>query len=97
MKVIKLAAEYDSYPLWSNSDGLNNIDPSLLPISKDLHDALLNWADIYDLTLNRSDPIMSGFKNSEEEENFYRVGKELSQKLMLELGNDFLIIYDGKK
>lgn len=98
MKVIKLMADYDCYPLWHDSDEeVGNIDPSLLSISKDLHDELLSWADMYDLTLNRDDPALSGFRNIVEANNFYLLGKELSKRLACELGRDYVVMYNGSQ
>ncbi len=94
MKIIKLMADYDCYPIWHDSDKeVGNIDPSLLPISKNLHECLLSWVDMFDSTLNRADPILSGFKNKDDADEFYAQGEQLMKRLTFELGSDYVVNY----
>ena len=95
MKVIKLMADYHCYPLWDMSPGeCGDIAPSEIPISKELQQRLLNWAAIYNETLDQNYPPDSGFKDSEEESKFSNEGKELVECLRNELGSDFSVVFD---
>ena len=61
MKIIKLMADYHSYPLWwSGNNRFGNIDPKDLPISEELVDGLLLWAAFYDQTLNELECFYRG-------------------------------------
>jgi hypothetical protein len=96
--MIKIMAEYESFPLWrTNSDGTANIDPASLPISSELAQALLDWADSYERTLNRDDPLASGFPDTAAEEAFYAQGEQLARQLATELGAQYTVEYfDGR-
>lgn len=91
-------AEYESFPLWqNNSAGPGNVDPASLPISPELAQELLDWADIYDRTLNRSDPLASGFPNPAAEDDFYALGESLARRIAVELGPQYSVEYfDGR-
>lgn len=97
-QAVKVMAEYESFPLWqANSDGLANVDPASLPISSELAQTLLAWADDYDRTLNRDDPLASGFLDATAEENFYAQGERLARQLATELGAQYTVEYfDGR-
>jgi hypothetical protein len=89
VKSIKVMADYESYPIWVREDGgLDNVDPRTLPISEGLAQALLDWADAFDATLNRDDPIESGFPTPADEEAFFAQGRELADRLAAELGTE---------
>jgi hypothetical protein len=93
MRVIKLMADYQCFPLWEASPGkVGNIDPSSLPISEELGGDLLKWADLYDATLNTDDPIRSGFKTAAERLEFAKIGTRLCQRLREELGPEFQVV-----
>jgi len=84
---LKLMADYQCFPLWkANPDELGNVDPSVLPISSSLQQALLDWARTFDATLNLDDPINSGFQSAADELKFKEHGKTLGQRLQNELG-----------
>ncbi|CAN5696563.1 hypothetical protein BH11PSE12_BH11PSE12_34570 [soil metagenome] len=90
MRIIKLMADYQCFPLWDSSPGqVGNIDPKDLPISQALTTQLLTWAQLYDGTLNMDDPTCSGFQSNEDEAEFKRVGNELGARLQAELGVEF--------
>ncbi|WP_203787500.1 hypothetical protein [Paractinoplanes rishiriensis] len=91
-------ADYESFPLWRRAtQGTSNIDPALLPITTELAGSLLRWADDYDLTLNRDDPLASGFPGPESESDFYARGEALARRLARELGDAFVVTYfDGR-
>ena len=93
MRVIKLMADYDSFPLWEASPGqVGNIDPRDLPISAGLRARLAKWAGDFDATLDRDDPIESGFQSEEAEADFSQTGRDLRQQLEEELGPAFSVI-----
>jgi hypothetical protein len=97
-QTVKVMAEYESFPLWqANSDGPANVDPASLPISSELAQALLDWADDYDRTLNRDDPLASRFPDTAAEETFYAQGERLARQLATELGAQYIVEYfDGR-
>jgi hypothetical protein len=75
-------ADYDSFPLWlRDPDGTANVDPTTLPISPELAQELLHWADVYDGTLNRADPAEPGFPDPAAEDDFYASGEGLARRL----------------
>jgi len=53
--------DYECWPLWRDGDEIGNVDPASLPITSDLHDRLVGWAKRFDETLDRDDPVSSGF------------------------------------
>ncbi|MFC7277520.1 hypothetical protein ACFQS1_26290 [Paractinoplanes rhizophilus] len=82
-----MMTDYDCFPLWQRDEnGTTNVDPASLPISAELASALLAWADEYDETLDRDDPIRSGFPDEAAAEAFDRQGRELARRLASELG-----------
>ena len=94
MRKIKLMADYECYPIWEVfSDGIDNIDPSSLPISDRLASRINNWADEYDQTLNHQDPSKSGFNSEEAMKSFEVQGKLLFNELKEELKGGFELSY----
>lgn len=94
MKMIKLMADYYSFPLWNNSPGeVGNIDPENLPLSEELKKRLNNWSDKYDSILNDEDPASSGFETKQDEVIFIQEGSELAKCLQKELGDTYQIVY----
>ncbi len=92
MRAIKLMADYQCYPLLEASPGVvGNIDPEELPISERLRQALTQWAEWYDSTLNLSNPAISGFPSDSDREEFKRKGMELGERLRHELGDGFAV------
>jgi hypothetical protein len=93
MRIIKLMADYQCYPLWEASPGqVGNIDPASLPISPDLVIRLTEWARLYDANLKLDDPARSGFKSHEERLEFIEIGHRLAKDLQAELGTEYLIV-----
>ncbi|WP_213010004.1 hypothetical protein [Paractinoplanes toevensis] len=87
--------DYDCFPLWLRGGaGPTNIDPATLPISAALAEELLAWADEYDDTLDRDDPLASGFADRDAELAFYAHGRELAHRLAGELG-ETVDYFDG--
>jgi hypothetical protein len=92
--VIRVMADYDSYPLWRrDEDGTANLDPSYLRVSQELADELMRWADDYDRTLNREDPISSGFPDAAVESEFVERGRRLAGRLAAEVGDRYVVEY----
>lgn len=82
MSAIKLMPDYDCYPLWYyESDDVGVINPEELGLPEQLVKDLLAWADAFDDTLNRSDPIKSGFATQAAHEDFVKQGLALAQQL----------------
>ena len=78
MRVIKLMADYQCFPLWEACLGqVGNIGPEDLPISHELKTELYDWAQIYDETINMDDPLSSGFQCDSDESEFKKIGNEL--------------------
>jgi hypothetical protein len=96
--VIKVMAEYESFPLWQrDSSGTTNVDPTTLPISPGLAQELMRWADAFDGTLNRSDPVASGFSDPAVEDAFYAKGQRLARRLADHLAGRYAVEYfDGR-
>ena len=93
MRVLKVSADYQCYPLWDATPGeFGNIDPRDLPISSELAVRLINWARRFDATLNEDDPVSSGFNSNEDEIEFCNEGRELEKLLQIELGVEYSVI-----
>ncbi|MDD7912017.1 hypothetical protein PUV47_18960 [Pseudovibrio exalbescens] len=88
-------ADYDCWPLWGVSN-IGNIDPATLPLSSVLEKDLLNWARQYDATLNRSDPVQSGFRTREEAQAFNEEGWALWERLRVELEDIKVVYFDNE-
>jgi len=84
----RLAADYDCHAVWLRraDGGLDNLAPDELGLSAALAGALQRWADIYNGTLDRSDPMSSGFATDLEHEIFSRWGRSLATWLAAALG-----------
>ena len=83
---LKLASDYGCSPVWEVTGGAyENIDPSDLPISERLADALTLWAADFDETLNTADPLMSGFATDLEARRFEAEGRRLWKSLCVEM------------
>ena len=98
MPVVRVVADYEAFPLWQrDARGTTNVDPVELPISADLTRELLEWADEYDGTLDRGDPLASGFSDPQAEAAFHARGAELAARLAAELPMGFSVEYfDGR-
>jgi len=97
-KKIKLMPDYGCWSIWNLDVADNedyNIDPSILPLSNELRFRLSEWENLYDATLNKSDPLNSGFKTEIERKQFNDIGLSLFHSLKLELP-DYEIQYFGE-
>jgi hypothetical protein len=93
VRIIKLMADYECFPLWEASPGVvGNIDPNELPLTAGLREELSEWARMFDAVLNQDDPAESGFASNEAEVHFQNMGRDLGRKLQLELGPDVTVI-----
>jgi hypothetical protein len=95
-KKIKLMADYECWCLW-DMENIDNLDPEKLPISKSLKQSLSLWECEYDATLNRNDPIKSGFKSYESFQTFNTMGNNLFKKLLQELPDSEIFYHPVQK
>lgn len=87
-------ADYECFPLWDlGPSGPANIDPAALPISPELQAKLYEWSARYDQTLDRTDPLSSGFATSEGAAEFAEDGRTLALHLAKELGSSWSVVY----
>jgi len=93
---LRLMADYECYPLWGSQDGSHNVNPFDLPIPGDLVNALLQWSDEYEATLNRSDPQKSGFADIAWAQAWLQAGAVLATRLR-EQGLDVDYVHQGQK
>ena len=97
-KRIKLMAEYSSPPLWwDEPEHVGPIDPTKLPISADLLERLMKWAELYDRQLNIADPKSSHFLRGEDLDDFERVGREIWKRLREELAPHYEVVYFSER
>jgi hypothetical protein len=93
MKTIKLMADYQCYPLWNMTPGeYGDFEPQKLPISTSLQESLLDWARVYDDTLNINDPLSSGFISVDEMTAFKMQGMRLAEQMRAELEPNFIVL-----
>ncbi|MDX3194108.1 hypothetical protein PV458_37420 [Streptomyces sp. MN03-5084-2B] len=89
-------ADYDCWALWilSNS-GTENVapaDPRLGLSSALVHD-LNRWSDEYTATLDRDDPMASGFPSDAVEQAFVARGHRLAEEVRAQVSPDWRVIY----
>ncbi len=82
--------EYNYFPLWDLETG-ENLDEEDLPLSVEMIEKLNNWADIYNNIINWDNPSESGFKSSQEQQDFDNQGVILAMELQKELGKDYQV------
>lgn len=92
MRRLKLMADYDCLPLWGTSaEDVGEVDPADLPISTELVADLGRWAAVFDATLDRDEPLRSGFGSPEAAAAFRAEGERLADRLRTELGEGWRI------
>lgn len=97
MNFIKLMPDYQCFPLWDMTPGAyGDLDPKILPISEALQMQLMDWAQVYDTTLNLDDPMNSGFKTVDAKHAFEAEGMRLADRLRKELGAEFEVQIDAR-
>lgn len=90
---LKLMADYDCHPLWRVEEPMGDVDPTSLPIPRQLVASLHEWAATYDKTLDRANPIRSGFQDAESARAFDADGRRLWRELQQLLGPGYRILY----
>jgi hypothetical protein len=86
--------EYNASPVWEVDDlGLDDLEPSELPISPELQRDLVGWARRYQATFDGDYPGNSGFQSREAESDFDRDGRRLWRRLAEELGDGARVSY----
>ncbi|MGO6884178.1 hypothetical protein ACC734_00275 [Rhizobium ruizarguesonis] len=86
-KSLKLMAEVQCWAIW-DVDTLDNIDPSTLPISETLAEAINQWSDWFDSIYKLDQPnfqIDISFSSKQEEDQFYDEGWRLLSRLKNEM------------
>lgn len=97
MKYIKLMPDYQCFPIWDMTPGAyGDLDPKILPISEALQTQIMNWARLYEETLNLDNPMNSGFKTSDAKNAFEMEGMRLAERLQKELGAQFGVELDAR-
>lgn len=84
---LKLMAEVQCWAVWDVSGLSDDIDPSKLPLSRQLIEDLNSWSERLDATYKLDDPnfhLEAGFKLGEEDQ-FYDDGWELFERLKNEM------------
>lgn len=92
---IKLMADYGCWCLWDIDDP-QNISPETLPLSISLKAALREWELKYDATLDRANPIASGFSSTCAAVAFNEEGWRLWERLRDELPNSNIMYFDNE-
>ncbi len=94
MKELRLYPDYFCWPTWvPYTDGLDNINPNELPISKDLAVCVISWGEYFDGFLDMDDPASSERMTVEEEEKFISDGRELAKRLSIELEGRYKVVF----
>jgi hypothetical protein len=89
-------SDYQCFPVWRpGPSGVDNVDPSTLPVSEELAAALMRWAEEFDATLNQDYPPDSGFALERDRDAFLQRGRDLAGRLARELGPGYQVTYQG--
>jgi hypothetical protein len=85
-------ADYECCPLWRVGDEYHDeVDPDDLPLSPELKERLMEWAQVFDEILDVDSPQDAGFKSEALEAAFRAEGDDLAECLAAELGPGYLI------
>jgi hypothetical protein len=95
LRRFELMPDYHCFPLWElfEDDVPDNPDPAELPLSVALQEALLDWADTYDATLDDGNPADSGFPSAQAAAEFDDRGRDLWQRLVVEFRDTAVVTY----
>lgn len=89
MKIIKVMPEYGCSSIWElNNEGFfepTDVYELNIELSDSLKETIITWQKKYESTYYQENPIESGFKSEEEEENFEKEGFVIWNKLSKEL------------
>lgn len=87
MRYLHVMTDYFAYPIWERTPGasVGSIDPASLPISKDLQEQLLRWAEEYDAA-DVDVPMPARWS---------RTGAELAARMQEELGVEYRVSYQS--
>ena len=96
---IKLMADYGCDPLWwADADKVGNINPEKLPLCQETIRRLYKWAEVYNATLNWSDPTDStGLSSPEADRAFEEEGINLWKQLQKELMPNYEVVYFSER
>ena len=92
-RVLKLMADYQSFPIWRSGDEIGNVNPANLSITEELKLDLKKWAAAFDRTLDHKYPPDSRFPDQKSEEAFEAEGIRLWRDLKNQLGENFEVVY----
>jgi hypothetical protein len=95
-RVLRVLPDYDCWALWVFApSGMENIDPAdpRLGLSPALVRELNGWSDEYTGTLNRDEPMASGFPSEAAEQEFVAQGRRLAEKVRAEVRPDWRVTY----
>jgi hypothetical protein len=96
VRQLQVLSDYDCFPVWRPGPAsVENVDPATLPVSRELADALMRWAEEYDATLNQEYPADSGFPLERDRRDFLERGRQLADRLARELGPGWRVTYQG--
>jgi len=87
---LRVMADYDCWPVW-DLDQVVNIDPSTLPIPKELQVALARWQANFDAILVRADPASTRFESDAAKTAFAAEGRRLATELQAALGPGYVV------
>ena len=80
---LRLAPEYQCWPLWDD-ETYTNIDPESLGFSAELIERIRRWDDLFQNGYNPDDPFNSGFASLEEERLWTDQAQEVWEALLEE-------------
>ena len=95
-KALRVLADYDSRALWlSSPPTMENVDPAdpRLGLDPALVRELNRWADEYTATLNRDEPMASGFLTEAAEHEFVARGRRLAEAVRVQISPGWRITY----
>ena len=78
--VLRVAPEWECWPLWDHETG-DNLDPTSLGLPKDLAERVAAWDDQFQAIFNRDDPPASDFPSAEARTAWRAEGDALIEAL----------------
>lgn len=88
---LKVEGDVSAEPIWCNNCGCN-LDFDEVPISNELKEELICWIMKYGEWIDwDKDKLVSEGVKLEEKHN--QMGKELTEKVKKELGEDYMVIF----